>query len=75
MSDVRIKVGAYAGYKAEERPLGFTLEDKEYKVEEILSATLEERAGRRLMSFRVRTEEGTFKIYHCEKERQWFLER
>lgn len=75
MSDVRIKVGAYAGYKAEERPLGFTLEDKEYKVEEILSASLEERAGRRVMSFRVRTKEGTFKIYYCEKEKQWYLER
>ena len=75
MKDVRIKVKAYSGYKAEERPLAFTLRDKEYKIEEILETRVEERAGRRLTSFRVRTGEGVFKIYYCGEGDEWYLER
>ncbi|OHB38681.1 MAG: hypothetical protein A3C38_03570 [Planctomycetes bacterium RIFCSPHIGHO2_02_FULL_50_42] len=73
--DVCIKVKAYSGYKAEERPLAFTLRDKEYKIEEILETYAEEREGRRLTSFRVRTHEGVFKIYYCGEEGRWYWER
>ncbi|MFQ5863231.1 MAG: hypothetical protein ACE5IC_08950 [Candidatus Brocadiales bacterium] len=75
MRDLPIKVKAYAGHKAEERPISFTLEDKEHKINEILSTSIEERAGRRLTSFCVRTEDGVFKIYYCEKEEEWYLEQ
>ncbi|MEE9585072.1 MAG: hypothetical protein V3W51_06270 [Candidatus Brocadiales bacterium] len=77
MRDLAIKVKAYAGYKAEERPLAFTLEGKEYRIEEVLDTSVEERAGRRLTSFCVRTdaEGGVFKIYCCGEEGNWYLER
>ncbi|MFQ5957594.1 MAG: hypothetical protein ACE5KK_07465 [Candidatus Brocadiales bacterium] len=71
---IPIKVKAYAGYKAEERPLAFTLENKEYEIKEILSSSVEERTGRRLTCFRVRTEGGVFKIYYSEKEAKWYME-
>lgn len=74
MKDVLIKVKAYSGYKAEERPLAFTLQDKEYRIDEILDTSVEEREGRRLMSFRVRADKGVFRIYYCEKEGKWYLE-
>lgn len=75
MNDLPIKVKAYAGYKAAERPLAFTLGAKEYEIQEILGSSLEERAGRRLTSFRVRTEDGIFKIYYSEKDGEWYLEQ
>lgn len=75
IEDIRIKVRAYSGHKAEERPLAFTLRDKEYEIEEILERRLEERAGRRLTSFRVRADDGVFRIYYCEKEDAWYLKR
>ncbi len=75
MRDLPIKVKAYAGYKAEERPTSFTLEGKEHGIKEILSTSVEERAGRRLTSFCVRTEGGVFKIYYHEKEGEWYLEQ
>ncbi len=33
---MRIKVKAYSGYKAEERPISFTLGEKELRVEDLL---------------------------------------
>ncbi len=33
---MRIKVKAYSGYKAEERPISFTIGKKELRVEELL---------------------------------------
>ena len=48
---------------------------KEYKIEEILETYAEEREGRRLTSFRVRTHEGVFKIYYCGEEGRWYWER
>ncbi len=75
MRDLPIEVKAYSGYKAEERPISFTLGEKKYDIKEILDTSVEERAGRRLTSFRVRTEGGVFKIYYCEKEGKWYLEQ
>lgn len=36
MSKVRIKVEAYSGYKADERPVSFTIGDKVFRVKEVL---------------------------------------
>lgn len=33
---MRIKVKAYSGYKAEERPISFTIGERELKIEELL---------------------------------------
>ena len=75
MKDLHIKVKAYAGHKAGEKPFGFTLQDKEYRIEEIIETAVEERAGRRLVTFRVRTEDGIFKIYCSQKDGEWYLEK
>jgi hypothetical protein len=73
-----IKVEAYAGYKAEERPVAFTADDKKYKIEEITERAVEEREGRRFVSFlvQVRTDSGgdTVRIYYCEDEDKWYME-
>ncbi len=71
-----IKVEAYAGYKAEERPVAFTADDKKYKIEEITERAVMEREGRRFVSFRVRTDRGgdTVRIYYYEDEDKWYIE-
>lgn len=73
-----IKVEAYAGYKAEERPVAFTAGDKKYKIEEITERAVMEREGRRFVSFlvQVRTDSGedTARIYYCEDEDKWYIE-
>ncbi len=74
-----IKVEAYAGYKAEEKPLAFTAGGKKYKIEGITERAVVEREGRRFISFlvQVRTDsEGdTVKIYYCEDEDKWYMEQ
>jgi hypothetical protein len=75
MSDIPIKVRAYAGRKAEERPIAFFLADREYKVKELLRTTHEERGGKRIRTFNVLTEGGEeYKLYYAEGEDQWYLE-
>jgi hypothetical protein len=75
MRDIPIKVRAYAGYKAEEKPMSFLLGDREHKVKEILRTAHEERGGRRIRSFKVLTEEGeVYKLYYAEGEDQWYME-
>ncbi|OHB88462.1 MAG: hypothetical protein A3E19_03825 [Planctomycetes bacterium RIFCSPHIGHO2_12_FULL_52_36] len=75
MNDIPIKVRAYSGYRAEERPMGFLLGDREYRVKEVLRSTHEERGGKRVRSFRVLTEEKeVYSLYYAEEEDQWYLE-
>ena len=75
MQDIPINVRAYSGYRMEERPTSFFLEDRELKVKEILRTTHEERGKRRIRTFKVLTEEGeVYKIYYAEDEGQWYLE-
>lgn len=70
-----IRVKSYSGYKAEERPISFSVGDKEFKIKEILDTSLEEKWGKRFRGFRVRTEDnGVFKICYHEEERLWYLE-
>lgn len=75
MTDIPIKVRAYSGYRAEERPMGFLLGDKEYRVKEILHTTHEERGNKRIRRFKVLTEEGeVYMLYYAEEEDRWYLE-
>lgn len=76
MTVLPIKVEAYAGYKAEEKPLAFTAGGREYKIEEITERAVEEKGGRRFVSFRVRTDRGddTVRIYYSEDEDKWYIE-
>ncbi len=73
-----IKVEAYAGYKAEERPVAFTADGRRYRIEEITERAVMEREGRRFVSFlvQVRTDSGgdTVRIYYCEDEDKWYME-
>lgn len=75
LRDIPIKVKAYAGYRAEEKPMSFLLGDRELKVKEVLYTAHEERGGKRIRSFKVLTEEGeVYKLYYAEGEDQWYME-
>ena len=71
-----IRVHAYSGYKADERPLKFEHEGKEHMIREIINQTYELIVGNGLRNkFTVRTEEGEICIlFHEEVKGQWFLE-
>lgn len=74
MKGLPIKVKAYSGSRAEERPMSFLWGDQEYKVKEVLETTHEERAGKRTKGFKIRTQEGdVFCLYYYEKEDEWYL--
>ncbi|MFQ5964175.1 MAG: hypothetical protein ACE5KZ_07820 [Candidatus Scalinduaceae bacterium] len=71
-----VQVNAYAGYKAEERPLSFIFKGKECIVEEIICQTYEENNIEGLKRrYTVKTDEGlVFKLHYYEDQDQWFLE-
>jgi hypothetical protein len=74
MSDEKIKVISYSGYRDEERPKIFILYGEKIKVLEILSTWIEEkledRARRRF--FKVKGSDGHIhKIYYNEKTKEW----
>ncbi|HHT9131119.1 MAG TPA: hypothetical protein ACFYED_01380 [Candidatus Tripitaka californicus] len=74
-NDIPIKVRAYSGYRAEERPMSFCLGDRELKVKEVIYTTHEERGGKSIRSFRVLTEEKeVYNLYYADEEDQWYLE-
>ncbi len=60
MFDERIEVECYSGYRANERPLAFTLRDQRFEVEEVVDRWYEGGAPGRpeLLTFKVRTREG-----------------
>jgi len=76
MSDERIEVVAYSGYRDEECPRSFMIQGKKIEVAAILSMWNEERLGNkgRKRVFRIKGNDGyEYKIYYDEKMKQWFL--
>lgn len=74
--DRLIEVIAYSGYKAEESPRFFYLEQEKIEVLRILRMWVEEgiEDRRRKRFFRVRASDGyTHTLYYDEGARRWFL--
>jgi len=71
-----IQVSAYAGYKAEEKPLKFIFEGKKYTVKEIVHQTSEEILGGGVRRrYTVKTDEGLmFDLCYDVSRDRWFLE-
>jgi hypothetical protein len=66
-----IRVEAYAGYKADERPLAFYLGESRYEVEEVLDRWY----GSRASWFKVRASDGsTYILKLAHKDSTWTLE-
>jgi hypothetical protein len=75
MSDERIEVIAYSGYRVEETPRTMILHDEKIEVVRILSTWIEEgledRARKRF--FKVKGSDGIIhKIFYDEKRMEWF---
>lgn len=76
MSDERIDVIAYSGYRSEEIPRSFILRNENIKVIEIHDMWIEEdlQGMTRRRFFKVRGSDGFIhKIYHDEKTKEWFI--
>lgn len=71
-----IQVSAYAGCKADERPISFVHECRRYKIKDIISRSLEEIVGEGMVRrFTVTSNEGSsFTLRYSENQDQWFLE-
>jgi hypothetical protein len=74
MSDQRIKVIAYSGYRGEETPTTIILHDERIEVVEIqdmwIEESVEDRARKRF--FEIKGNNGnTYKIYYDEKVMEW----
>ncbi len=70
---MQVRVEAYSGYKADQRPLCFYLRDRKYQVEEVLDQWY----GPDDTYFRVRAEDGNIYILrhsHAGPEGGWTLE-
>ncbi len=66
-----VRVEAYAGYKADERPVRFQLGERWLAVEEVLDRWYDPDA----IYFRVRAEDGAlYVLRHSEPEDVWTLE-
>ncbi len=76
MSDKKITVIAYSGYRNDESPRAFILYDEEITVTETLSKWIEEdlKDKSRKRFFVVKGSDGyTYKMYYDEKKKEWFL--
>ncbi|PSH02707.1 MAG: hypothetical protein CXZ00_16070 [Acidobacteria bacterium] len=70
--DMQIEVDCYSGYKADERPVRFRLEGREYLVEELLDQWY----GQDAAFFKVRADDGNLYILSHESsspEGSWRL--
>ena len=68
---MRVRVEAYAGYRAEERPLRFTLQDHSFEVREILDRWY----GPAQSYFKVRADDGNIYLLRYDSvEDEWSLE-
>lgn len=66
-----IQVACYAGYRADERPLRFTLGDRTYEVTEVPDRWY----GVGYTCFKVRADDGNFYILrHEEEQDRWLLD-
>ena len=77
MSYIAIQVIAYAGYRANESPRAFLMNDETMTVIEILDKWIEENYADRMRKrfFVVRTDnDRQYKIYIDEKTSEWFCE-
>lgn len=77
MSYVNIKVTAYSGYRDNESPRTFLMNDETMTVVEILDMWIEEGFSDRMRKrfFIVKTDNNqNYKIYLDEKTSQWFCE-
>jgi hypothetical protein len=75
MSEEKIEVIAYSGYRGEELPTAMILHGARIEVAEILSMWIEEgvedRARKRF--FEIKGNDGkTYRIYYDEKAMEWF---
>lgn len=73
-----VEVKCYSGFKANERPLSFTLCDHEFSVMDIEGSWFEEdEAGlARSVCFRVRADDGDLYLLSCEENSDaWVLRR
>lgn len=78
MSDKKITVIAYSGYRNDESPRSFILYDEEITVNETISKWIEEDlyTKSRKRYFIVKGEDGyVYKMYYDEKRKEWFLVR
>jgi hypothetical protein len=67
---MRVEVEAYAGYKADERPLLFRMGDREYRVQELLDKWY----GPEDTWFKVRADDGGLYILRLNPVNGWTLE-
>lgn len=70
---VRLRVECYAGHKADERPLAFTLGERRFQVEEVLDQWY----GSEDTYFRVRADDGHFYVLRHSlnvQDDSWTLE-
>ena len=77
MSYVNIKVTAYSGYRDNESPRAFLMNDETMTVVEILDMWIEEGFSDRMRKrfFIIKTDNNqNYKIYLDEKTSQWFCE-
>jgi len=75
MTDKKITVIAYSGYRNDECPREFMLLDNKVTVGEVLKRWIEEdfTGKSRKRFFIVKGSDGyTYKLYYDEKERDWF---
>lgn len=75
MSDNRIKVISYSGYREEETPRFILIHDEKIEVNAILDGWIEERLKDRVRKrfFKVKGSDGKrHTIYYNEKDRAWF---
>lgn len=67
---MKIKVNAYSGYKANERPLSFTMGDRLFRVEK----TLDHWCGEDHDYFKLKADDGCIYIIRYEREKdEWEL--
>lgn len=70
-NSVKVEVGSYSGYKADERPRRFTLSGRSYEVSEIEDRWYSPEA----IYFRVVASDGNrYVLRHDEKRDAWSLE-
>lgn len=70
----KIKVISYSGYRGEEIPRSFILEDKDIGVSEIIKMWIEEDQNRkRLRGFHIKGSDGIeYILYYDEEKTEWY---
>ena len=73
----KIDVVCYSGYRANERPLKFTFQNKKFQIKKILNHFIEEPITKRerLYRFQVRcTDKKTYSLLYNSDLDEWYLE-